>query len=251
MKTLFLAWQTPGASRAWFPVGRLDADVAHSHYSFKYINGALRAQEEVGFQPLLAFPEFSKCYEADELFPLFKNRVLDPKRKDFEEYLHLLDMKPGQADPIEILALTGGERQTDSLEVFPKIDRQPDNTFNCTFFLHGLRHVSESGQKRAEKLMADEVLRVAVELNNPATRLAIQLATEDYQIVGWTPRYLVEDILKLVNTYQAIQARVLRVNEIDAPIARRVMVQLTGKLPDAYEPMSSDLFQPIGCTRSQ
>ncbi|NWG38725.1 MAG: DNA-binding protein [Hydrogenophilaceae bacterium] len=247
MKTLFLAWQTPGASRAWFPVGRLDADVPHSHYSFRYIKGALKAKEDAGFEPLLAFPDFKKCYEADELFPLFRNRVLDPQRKDFEEYLQLLHMEREQADPIEILALTGGERQTDSLEVFPKLDREPDNTFACTFFLHGLRHVSESGQKRAELLRQGESLRVAVELNNPATKLAIQLATEDYQIVGWTPRYLVNDILELVKTYQDIRAHVVRVNEIDAPMARRVMIQLAGKLPEKYEPMSGEIFQPIGC----
>jgi hypothetical protein len=248
MKTLFLAWQTPGTSRAWFPVGRLDADVPHSRYSFQYIKGALKAKADAGFEPLLAFPDFKKCYEADELFPLFRNRVLDPQRKDFEEYLQLLHMKREQADPIEILALTGGERQTDSLEVFPKIDRGPDNTFACTFFLHGLRHVSESGQKRAELLKPGESLRVSVELNNPATQLAIQLATDDYQIVGWTPRYLVNDILELVKTYQDLKANVARVNEIDAPMARRVMIQLTGKLPEKYEPMTSELFQPIGCT---
>ena len=38
MKTLFLAWQSP-ETRAWFPVGRLDADAKESKYIFKYIQG--------------------------------------------------------------------------------------------------------------------------------------------------------------------------------------------------------------------
>ncbi|MES1147335.1 MAG: DNA-binding protein, partial [bacterium] len=69
MKTLFLAWQAPADaahSRAWFPVGRLDAEP--EHYRFQYIGGAKRAHDVVGFEPLLAFPDFNKVYESVELF---------------------------------------------------------------------------------------------------------------------------------------------------------------------------------------
>ncbi len=43
-KTLFLAWQDKGRSRRWFPVGRLDADVEHSRYRFRYTGGAEEAK---------------------------------------------------------------------------------------------------------------------------------------------------------------------------------------------------------------
>ncbi len=78
MKSLFLAWQAP--NRAWFPVGRLDADLARHQYSFGYTKGALQAEHSVGFKPLPAFPEFRRTYESSELFPLFQNRVVDPGR---------------------------------------------------------------------------------------------------------------------------------------------------------------------------
>ncbi len=61
MKSLFLAWQAPthsSRSRAWFPVGRLDAELEKPHYRFRYTGGALKAQQDVGFAPLLAFPDF-------------------------------------------------------------------------------------------------------------------------------------------------------------------------------------------------
>lgn len=106
MKTLFLAWQAPTnskRSRAWFPVGQLDAEPEASHYRFRYTQGALKAQHDVGFMPLLAFPEFERVYKSDELFPLFKNRVVSSKRTDFEEYIRWLDLDRGRADPIEIL----------------------------------------------------------------------------------------------------------------------------------------------------
>src|SRR5712692_7437913 len=133
MNSLFLAWQAP--TRAFFPVGLLNADRARSHYVFQYTNGALRAKKLVGFQALPAFPKLRARYEASELFPLFKNRVLDPSRRDFADYLRSLDLDPQNPDPIEILAISGGARQTDSLEVFPKIEKSQDNTFACRFFL--------------------------------------------------------------------------------------------------------------------
>ena len=48
-RTLFLAWQDKKPSKAWFPVGRLDADVEGSLYRFRYIGGAKRAQKRWGF----------------------------------------------------------------------------------------------------------------------------------------------------------------------------------------------------------
>ena len=63
-RTLFLAWQDKKPSKAWFPVGRLDADVERSLYRFRYIGGAKRAQEEVGLSPLIDFPDLDKDYQS-------------------------------------------------------------------------------------------------------------------------------------------------------------------------------------------
>jgi len=243
MTALFLAWQAP--TRAWFPIGRLDADTAQNHYVFRYTRGALSAEKEVGFRPLTAFPSLRERYESAELFPLFKNRVLDPKRRDFSDYLRSLDLDPDSRDPIEILAISGGERQTDSLEVFPKIEPQPDNSFKCRFFLHGLRHAAEEAQRRSFKLQPLEPLQVSMELNNPATGLSIQLTTKDYAFLGWAPRYLVSDILKAVSESPKIEAHVVRVNQLGVPLNRRVLIELSGRLPSGFLPMSGGEFEVI------
>lgn len=46
MNSLFLAWQAP-QQRAWFPIGRLDADLGEHRYGFNYTKGALQAREGV------------------------------------------------------------------------------------------------------------------------------------------------------------------------------------------------------------
>lgn len=243
MKSLFLAWQAP--TRAWFPIGMLNADTKSECYAFQYTQGALRAESEVGFQPLLAFPKFDEKYEASELFPLFSNRVLGSSRKDFSDYLRSLDIDSNDADPIEILAISGGERQTDNLEVFPKIEKKSDNSFSCRFFLHGLSHVSEAGQQRCMLLKSEEALQISLELNNPVTKLAVQLSTKEYQLIGWAPRYLIEDILGAVPKFSDLSAKVVRVNDINVPFNRRILIELSGHLPSEFQPMSSNDFQII------
>ena len=243
VKSLFLAWQAP--NRLWFPVGRLDADNARHLFVFEYTWGALKAQRDSGFEPLVAFPDFRRRYESSELFPLFKNRVLDPHRKDFLAYLRSLDLDSEHSDPLEILAISGGERQTDSFEVFPKIEKCPDNSFACRFFLHGLRHVSAEARQRALALRAQEPLQVSIEMNNPTNEFAIQLATRDYQFLGWTPRYLVPDLLRAIAEHPRVQAKVIRVNDPGTPLSRRVLIELSGCLPSGFEPMSGSDFQTI------
>jgi len=245
MKTLFLAWQDRSPKRAWYPIGRLEADVPASRYEFRYTKGAESARREAGLPVLPAFPDLHRRYESTELFPLFQNRVLDSRRKDFADYLRWLDLSPDQNDPIEILAVSGGERQTDSLEVFPKITKRADGSFVCRFFLHGIRHVSRSAQERVTQLREEEPLRIAVELNNPATGVAIQLSSEDYQMLGWTPRYLVDALVRAVAYAPVLKAKVVRLNELGVPLNQRVLIEFTGNLPAGTEPMTSEAFQPI------
>lgn len=249
MNTLFLAWQDTGSSRAWFPIGRLDADLARSRYTFGYTRGAERAAAEAGLRPLESFPDFGRVYESEELFPLFRNRVLESSREEFVNYLHQLDLEPGSADPISILAITGGRRRTDNLEVFPKITRGADGRFGCRFFLHGCRYTTTSAQERVNCLKEGEALRVALELNNPATRLALQIQTADYHMIGWAPRYLIGDLKSAIDdSPETVNGRTVRVNPAPAPANQRVLVELTGRLPEGRDPMSDRDFERISST---
>ncbi len=248
MATLFLAWQNPGQSRAWYPIGRLDADSANGPYHFQYIRGVVKAQKEAGLQPLISFPDLKKHYESNELFPLFKNRLLSSEREEFIDFLKSLDLDVRKADPLTILAITEGKRQTDTLEVFPKITINEDSTFHCRFFLHGWRHVNAPAQERITYLTRGESLRVAIEMNNPATGLAIQIETLDYHMIGWTPRYLVLDLVRAIGqSFQDVSATVIRVNPAPAPLQQRVLIEMSGTWPNEFEPMTSEDFMSLSC----
>lgn len=243
-RTLFLAWQDKEQSRQWFPVGRLDADVERSVYRFRYTGGAERAKRETGLPPLLDFPELRRDYKSEELFPLFRNRVIALGRPDRTDYLRNLDL-PESADPVEILSVNGGYRATDAYEVFPKLEKRKDGSFTCRFFLHGWRHVNESARERIDLLEPGEELYITLELTNPATRLAVQIQTIDYHMIGWAPRYLVDDLTRaMAETLGDYKAKVVRVNPQPAPSKQRLLIELRG-LWHTHEPMNNPDLEPL------
>ncbi len=241
-KTVFLAWQDKAESRHWFPVGRLDADSDCSNYRFRYTGGMLRAQKEAGFRPIISFPDLHKDYRSAKLFALFSNRVMWSSRPDFPAYLQSMDL-PKDADPMDMLAVSGGSRITDSYEVFPKLLKNPNGAFVCRFFLHGGRHVSPFAQERLKTLNQGEKLYAAVELTNPLGELAFQIQTDDYQMIGWSPRYLAPDLVK-VEAPGSLTLKVVRVNPMPTPSEQRVLVELSGRW-GKHEPMTGPDFQPL------
>lgn len=251
MKSLFLAWQAPKESqlpKAWFPIGRLDATTRGKDdvtYRFRYTHGAERAHEEVGFEPLVSFPRFEEDYRSEKLFPLFHNRVLSSKRADFAEYIDWLGLQPEEADPMNILSVSGGNRVTDKLQTFPKVEADAEGNFHLRFFAHGLRYLNEASIAKAQQLQAGEKLRIMVEVNNPATRLAVTLHSEEYTMIGWAPRYLVEDLVSCIPNAPEIEATVVKNNGINAPRNQSLLIEYAGKAPTDHKLMASADFTPL------
>jgi len=84
-----------------------------------------------------------------------------------------------------------------------------------------------------------------VELNNPATGLAVQVQTTDYHVIGWTPRYLVDDLAAAIaDKSPNHEARVVRVNPQPAPSSHRVLIEMQGRW-EKRAPMSGPAFRPL------
>ena len=243
-RTLYLGWQDRAKTRQWFPVGRLDADVAKPSYRFRHVKGAERARETGGFDLVPGFPELHREYQSPELFPVFQNRVMSPRRPDFGDYLKGLDLDP-TVDPTEILWVDGGHRVTDFFEVFPKLAKNDDGSFVCRFFLHGFRHTNPAAQGRIDSLKPDESLHVTLELTNPTKQPAVQIQTQDYYMIGWAPQYFAQDLMMaMAESPGEYRARVVRLNPAPHPSSQRVLVEMRSRW-DKHEPMSSEDFQPL------
>ena len=247
-RTLYMGWQDRAKTHQWFPVGRLDADLARPWFRFRHVKGAERARETGGFDLVPGFPELHWDYQSPVLFPVFQNRVMSPRRPDFGDYVKGLDLDPTvdpATDPTSVLLVDGGRRVTDFFEVFPKLVKGADGSFVCRFFLNGFRHTNPTARERVESLEPEEQLHVALDLTNPTKQPAVQMQTLDYFMIGWAPRYLVYDLtLAMAESLGNYDAHVVRLNPAPHPSSQRVLVEMRSRW-EKHEPMSSEDFEPL------
>jgi hypothetical protein len=243
MSSLFVALRPATPETAgWRPVGRLEHD--GRLYRFWYTHGA----RQPGFRPFTGMEDLNQVYESEHLFPLFANRLLSESRPEYEAYLRWGGFDPDNPpDPILVLGVTEGIRQTDSVEVFPCPSPGTDGCYFSKFFLHGIRWLPPAAISRVANLQAGESLKLMADLQNSHDPWAVAVRTEmDRSLIGYVPRYLAHDVWRLVQECQVdfIKLSVGRVNP-DAPLQNRVLCRMHACWPDGFRPCSGDEFLPI------
>lgn len=222
---LVVAWQNPD-SRRIAPVGLLEH--GHEEYRFRYLR---RAGEVPGFRPFLSFQEWRGDYRSTWLFPLFAQRIMSPRRPDFQAFLHQLDLAPG-ATPWEQLARSEGRSSGDTVQVFPVPEVEADGATTCMFLVHGVRYCN-GGQ--VPPLMPGHEVQLRDEPTNPKNPLAVQVVT-DGSPFGWVPDLLL-DYVREVRGCGNARVTVQHVNGPEAPPHLRVLLRLHGALPVGRRPM--------------
>ena len=84
-----------------------------------------------------------------------------------------------------------------------------------------------------------------VEINNPVTGLAVILASEDYKMIGFAPRYLVSDLIECIRDRPQLTARVVKVNFGDAPLNQSLLVEYVGHQPPSHALLGETDFTPL------
>ncbi len=244
MRTLYLSWQNPD-SRQWFVVGRLSEQ--DSGYEFVYTRGITAAREE-GFQTLPAFPQTDRTYEGRELFAVFQNRLMTPSRVDYADHLEWLNFPARQTTPLVLLERTNGTRQTDSLELFRRPEREADGSLQSTFFLRGLRHRHPTIQAFMEDIEPGSRLFMAPDPQNERDPDAVLLRTEpDIFVPGYLPRYLSTLASELLQIgANAAVVTVEKVNPRPAPVQLRVLCRFSAcNVPEDLLLFQNEMFLPL------
>ena len=240
---LYVAWRSRGDLPQWGPVGRLEFD--GSLYSFYYTEGA---RALAGFQPFPEMSDLEQVYLSDALFPLFANRLLSKSRPEYHAFLTWGGFDPNNPpDPISILGVTEGLRQTDSIEVFPCPAPDADGCYLNKFFLHGVRHMGPDALARIAALAEGERVLLEAEPDNPHDRNAMAVWTRDHAArIGYVPRYLAWEVGQLneICGSDIVSVVVQRVNR-DAPLQQRLLCCMRACWPVDFQPCSTDLFRPI------
>ncbi|MEM9881712.1 MAG: DNA-binding protein [Planctomycetota bacterium] len=247
---LFVTWQDPRSRRYW-PVGRLrvfgDGDARR--YEFVYLRGAQQTGD-AGFRGFVGFPDLYRVYRDHLLFPLFANRLMPRSRPDYGEFVTRLDLDPDTADDMEVLARSGGRRNTDSIEVFAQPDRDRDGCYRSFFLAHGIRYLHPDLQRTLmDSVRIGDRLFLQWDTQNPADHQAMSLRTANHLAAGFVPRYLTDDAWRLQREQDLcgwpIEITVAHVNPAPAPMQQRLVCRMEACWPDGFVPFSGDAYQPV------
>lgn len=222
-ESLYIAWQAPD-TRDWHVVGNLQSK--NNGYTFNYTNGAKKSNK---FTPFSGMTDLDKKYVSTDLFPLFKNRLLSPRRPEYSKFIEWLGLSKDSASPIEVLARSGGIRSTDQLQIFKKIEADETGYIEHYFFAHGLSYLSESANKRVSTLKTDDSLRLLPDIQNDYDEHAIAIRTQSpIEIVGYCPRYFAETISTILkNDTKSVELKVHQIST-DSPYSYRLLCKLQG-----------------------
>lgn len=223
---------TDVTSREWIPVGRLTR--SNHTYKFAYTRGALRAPN---FQPFGRLSDIYATYESDTLFPVFANRVISRSRPEYADYQRWIGLDNITSDPLAILAMTGGVRGTDSIELFPEPKRTVEGQYRVTFFARGLRHLPKTSLEAISHLEPHTRLKLLRDCQNGSDQFAICLATmPPSYLVGYCPKYYAQDISNFLREdVGAVDVQVKCVNK-DAPLDMRLLCTVTAPWKEGYVP---------------
>lgn len=234
-RRLVVTWQHPD-ERLIEPVGFLDYD--GQRYQFGYIRHALSVKD---FRPLLGFRDLYRVYSSAELFPLFAQRVMDPRRPDYQRYVRRLGLDE-EASPWEQIARSQGRRRGDTIQLLPQ-PTSDGETLTCLFLVNGVRHVPgisrvlhgrpiEVTGKQVEaaltRLRPGDALELAREPDNEVNPLALMVIAPAAIPVGWVPNLMVEDMHQLMACAD-VSVTAAHVNGPDAPWHLRLLARLTAR----------------------
>jgi hypothetical protein len=228
---LIVLWQSP-VDEGYVAVGRLDFELLTGgtlDTTFNYLPGAANT---AGFRALESFPELETTYVTAGLPPFFASRLMDRSRPDFPRYVADLDLI-GEPEAWEELAVTGGERATDSFTVFPLPMLDEHRGLSLKFFVHGLRHLDVDEDVLA-RLEPGQLLELVRELDNPVDARAELVITLDGVKLGWLPRWLQGVATDIRLSDPTATLRLVKVNGPGRRASRRVLCRLDAVMPEDW-----------------
>lgn len=250
-RRLVVTWQHPD-NRLIEPIGLLDYD-GHL-YRFGYIRHALDVAD---FRPLLGFEDLRSSYLSEQLFPFFAQRVMDPRRPDYQRYVGRLGLDE-DASPWEQIVRSQGSRQGDSVQLLP----QPVNhagTVVGRFLVHGVRHVPgrarildgqqvevTAGQLESAlaALRAGDDLALVRDSANQWNELALMVVAHRATPVGWVPNLLLPDMHRLMSIAD-VRVTVEHANGADAPWHLRLLARFSATGAGSYRFFTGKQWEPL------
>jgi hypothetical protein len=251
VRDLLVIWQHP-TTRELVPVGRFAYD--GSTYRFGYTRAAAQVAD---FRPLPGLEDLHRQYESDRIPMAFGQRVMEPERPDYAEYLLSLGLDPSSATPWEQIVRSGGTRAGDTLQ-FMETPCVVDGRARACFLVNGVRHIPgvlrsiqgrrvriTTAQHEAALTGLEAGARVLLEPeeSNPEDPHATLVTSSDTPL-GYVPRALSAAVRELMEN-ESVLPTVVRVAPPSTPPHLRLVVALDQPAPAGFEFDRNALWEPL------
>ncbi|WP_265442786.1 hypothetical protein [Flexivirga meconopsidis] len=248
---LLLLWQHP-TTREIVPIGRFTHD--RGEFTFRYTRAAEMVE---GLRPLPGLGDLHQTYRSDRLPAVFEQRVMEPTRPDYAEYLHDIGLDAMHATPWEQIVHSGGERAGDTLQ-FMQIPAVIDGRARARFLVSGVRHVAgpdrviagrsvkvtdTQHESALRSLHPGQSVRIEAEEGNQVDVCAC-VATTDGVPLGWVPRALSASVRELLDA-GPVMATVVRVGAESTPSHLRLVLDLDTPAPAGFEFDREGRWEPV------
>ena len=205
---LYLIWKSPQTRRQYI-VGQLSKN---GQYEFQYTEEVQDAIE-VGFTPLISFPNISEIYTSKELFSNFSSRLPDRKRKDMDKILKKYGLE--EFDPYQLLKMSGAKLPIDNLQFIDPI-LEFNNAFEREFYMAGVRYYlgceGENCEQTVDVTRGDQAF-LKKEPENKADSCAVKILNDKEELLGYIPRYYSRAFTRMIDEGRTINCYVTSVDK--------------------------------------
>jgi hypothetical protein len=234
IENVYVGWQS-SATRVWHTVGKLSFSDERDMYQFQYTNGLRDCESEFPYFSGMDNPNIT--YYSKELFAFAKNRLLSKKRPEYKEFMSWLDSSSESLSALEELAFSGGVKGTDALEFF-SLPHKTSNEFKISFFVRGIRHLSELSVERIKEIALSDKIYLMTDPQNIGDHNAVAIRVDNPALlIGYCPKYLSKSVRELLSNQkncETLKTKILRVNK-SAPLQYRIALELTASWPEGID----------------
>ena len=206
---VYLIWKDPKTRRQYI-IGQLSKN---GKYEFEYgfeVEEALKR----GFELLISFDDINKKYSSDKLFPPFRSRVPDRRRKGIDSILVKYGLN--HYNEYELLKKSGGRLPIDSMEFIDPIFDNGEDPIERVFYIAGARHYIGCDGENCNgsiNLKKYDSLKLNLEPENEHDNYAVKICDSKDNLIGYIPRYYSKQIFDLLSQNLKYELEVYEVNK--------------------------------------
>lgn len=243
VQTLLVVWQDEN-SRSYYHIGTLS--YYDGLYEFTYTSKegkkSLGDALKNGYMIHPAFPNTTKTYQSEKIFPAFDRRIPFTDRKDFYEILADLGLSE-YASKMDILRATRGRLAGDTYSFEQPLRMEDNNNLSSSFFIHGMRH-RDLPNGWSSWIKEHSVLNLVQEPDNEYDSKAVAIYTKCGKHLGYIPIFYSNAVFSLIENGLSPIIRVVYVNEKSHP-HWWIQVEFECEIPLEQESQTEELFAVI------